>query len=289
MIGFEINKESTYKFEIKNYTIDDVDWDVVTGKRGTVDYTTGVVGTHAYVELTGQELIDVIDLDNTAAVTPYIFLTDKALISKGYDVLVEVTETCDKLDKSEKGYYFVVFKALDAKLELYNVKLGTFKEVNDYVYASEVVKSIKDSYNKEIFKWDEATSKWTVTDDASVYGITADDADKVSVTIDQKLIFNADPEDSFGGNLYPFTANAPLLPTDEQATETGINWWNLGTDLQVDKDATFKVIVKFDNQELISGTATVRVLKTADSIHPLHTDPAQKNVYKDGWFYAVAE
>jgi len=120
MKNFDINAESTYKFKIMNYTTTDVDWDVTTGggTRGTELDADG--GEHAYVEMSGNTLSDIIQ---NPALVPYIYLTNSTLIAKGYDVLIEVTETCNALDESVNGYYFVVFKALDARLNLYNVKI----------------------------------------------------------------------------------------------------------------------------------------------------------------------
>ena len=284
MVGFDINEESIYKFEIKNFDVEEVDWDVVEGggTYGTTVYDDGT--THAYVELTGAELKDVIE---NADLVPYIFLnTENALIAKGYDVLVEVEENCDKLDKAEYGYYFVVFKALDAKLKLYNVKLGTFKEVNDYAYAHELVEGIFDAYNNKIFEWKDG--EWVATEAAEVYGITG--TEDLTVEVASQLKYTFDSKESFGGNLYTFEKGQALVPGPESTTDSGINWWNLGTDLQVDKKAEFTVVVKWGDDVLVEGDGTVLVLATANSIHALHDaedailEPVE---YKDGWYYAV--
>jgi len=288
MKNFDINAESTYKFKIMNYTTTDVDWDVTTGggTRGTELDADG--GEHAYVEMSGNTLSDIIQ---NPALVPYIYLTNSTLIAKGYDVLIEVTETCNALDESVNGYYFVVFKALDARLNLYNVKLGTFKEYNDFVLAHELVKNITDAYGNSIFEWDDLTSAWTATTEANtLYGITST-AD-LSIEVDSNLIFSYDTEESFGENLYRFKAGDNLDPVGYTATETGINWWNLGTDLQVDKKAQFKVTVKYGTDTLVEGTADVLVLSTANSIHPLHKADGSLWTpvdHKDGWFYSIAE
>ena len=282
MVNFEINEESVYRFTIKNYTTaEKIDW---------VDYPTGTYGTtaddHAYIELTGKQLKSVIDISDPTPV-PYIKVDDTALITESFDVLVEVTETCKKLNKSEYGYYFVVFKALDLKVELYNVKLGTFKEVNDFVLAHELVESIKDANGKAIFKWDSGTKKWTSTEDAKVYGIM--DATKLKIDV-TKLTFAYDTEESFGENLFVCKPGETLNPVGYTPTESGINWWNLGTDLQKDKKAKFTVDLKWDGKSLAGAEGEVIVLATENSNHPLHKadgsimDPV---VYKDGWFYAT--
>jgi hypothetical protein len=291
MTPFDINEESIYKFEIKNYDVSEVDWEVVKGKYDTVEYTdkeTGEKQTHAYVELTGTELKEVI-ADPT--LVPYIYLkTDKALIAKGYDVLVEVEESCQKLGNPIFGYYYVVFKALDAKLNLYNVKLGTFKEFNDYVYAHELVKSITDEYQNVIFEWKDGA--WAATEAAETYGISAENISELSVEVKSKLTYPWDTEESFGDNLRAFDAGAELVPAPASTKETGINWWNLGTDLQVDKKAQFTVLVYWGEDILVQGNGTVLVLATANSIHPLHD--AEDNILepveysKDGWFQAIA-
>ena len=97
---------------------------------------------------------------------------------------------------------------------------------------------------------------------------------------------------SFGESLRTFNEGDALLPTGTAVGE-GINWWNFGTDLQVDKKAQFVVNVKWEDDVLCTGTGELVVLKTADSIHPIHSDATgtiqTPVVYKDGWFYAVAE
>jgi hypothetical protein len=282
MLDFKVNKESTYRFTIKNFTDDEVNWE--DNGLGTVG--TDPVTKHAYVEFTGTEMQTIVD-DPAAqsAYIPYIYLVKTTLISKGYDVLIEVTETCTPLNESKKAYYYVVFKALDLKLNLYNVKLGTFKEYNDFALAHELVKNIEDINGNEIFKWE--TDKWVATDAAKVYGIT--DAAKLTIEV-TKLIFDYDTEESFGDNLYVFKSGTTLDPTGYTTTETGINWWNLGTDLQKDKKAKFFVDLKWDGESLTDNTGEVVVLATANSIHPLHeADGTVKTpvAYKDGWFYAT--
>lgn len=305
MINFipdAINEESIYRFEIKNYAIDEVDWEECEFRYETdFDNTKDEAyadGKHAYIELTGEELIDVIQ--NPGKV-PYIYLnTDEALIAKGYDVLIEVTESCEKFAEDEDykpvyGYYYVVFKALDAKIKLYNVKLGTFKDVNDYVYAHELVEGIYDEYDNKIFEWDDEAGAWAATEAAETYGITDENIDLLTVEVKSVLDYPWDTEDSFGSNLYPFAAGDALdSPTPGTTTDSGINWWNLGTDLQVDKKAQFTIVVLWgeapaepaqgeegeegeeeeeveDTRDILcQGDGTVIVLATANSIHPLH-------------------
>ena len=301
MVNFDINEESNYKFEIKNYVVDDVDWEPKDNGAytyGTTTYDDGTV--HAFVQFTGEELINVI---KNPALVPYIYLnTDEPLIAKGYDVLVEVEETCQKLGEPVYGYYFVVFQALNANLKIYNVKLGTFKDVNDYVYAYELVEGIYDEHKAKIFEWKDGA--WVATEAAEAYGITG--TELLSVEVKTRLAYPWDTEDSFGGNLYTFPAGEDLTvllsPTPTAATkDSGINWWNLGTDLQVDKKAQFTIQVLWgekpaaeDEEDtrgiLCEADGTVLVLATKNSIHPLHDaedNVLQKVVYKDGWYYAV--
>ena len=175
-------------------------------------------------------------------------------------------------------------------MNLYNVKLGTFKEFNDYVYAHELVESICDEYKNVIFEWKDGA--WVATEAAETYGITSENIGELSVEVKSVLTYPWDTEESFGDNLRPFAAGAELTPAPASAKETGINWWNLGTDLQVDKKAQFTVLVNWGEDLLVEGNGTVLVLATANSIHPLHD--AEDNVlepvkYKDGWYYAVAK
>ena len=282
MVNFEINEESTYKFEIMNFTTDDVDWDVKTGTYGT---ETLEDGDHAFVELTGAELQSIIDGE---AVTPYIFIVSDALIAQGYDVLVQITESCEyDLVKPVNGYYYVVFQALQAKLEVNDVLLGTFKPINDYVLAHELVSVIADENGNAIFEWDEDAQAWTATEDAAQYGI--EDASELTVEIGSALIYSYDTKESFGGNLAVLAKGEQILPTDEEAPETAINWWNLGTDLQVDKKAEFTITVKWGENELVNGKGTVTVLATANSVNPLHDENGALNdnvVVEDGVLFA---
>ena len=265
----EVNEESVYTFLIKNYTKDEVIWEA--SALGTVEDETIKIDDktseiHSKVTLTGKELKEIIAAPTK---TPYIKLTDEARIAKGYDVLVEVTEKCTEEKHpvvggtSKVGYYFVVFKALDAKLALKDVKLGTFKEINDYVLVTELVEGIYDG-NTLLF-----------------------------TTLEPNLIYNFDTKASFGDNLYVVAAGQPYDPSTETTAEVdGINWWNLGTDLQVDKKAEYKVTVKYGDDVLVEGTGLITVLATANSIHPLHDAEGalQEPIHnKDGEIYAIAE
>lgn len=289
----KVNEESVYTFLIKNYTTDEVIW--VADELGTVKDTTIKVGdkneVHSKVTLTGAELKQVIDAPTK---TPFIKLTDQARITKGYDVLVEVTEACATPEhivtgaKSQLGYYFVVFKALDAKLALKDVKLGTFKEINDYVLVTELVEGIYDGTTL-LFTLDPATGEIIPEDAAAEYGM---DATQVTITLEPNLLYNFDTKASFGDNLYVVPAGQPYDPTQVEADVDGINWWNLGTDLQKDKKAEYKVTVKYGDDVLVEGTGLITVLATANSIHPLHNEDGelQEPIHnKDGEIYAIAE
>ena len=290
-----VNPESVYTFLIKNFTTAEVAW--TKQDVGTVESVTIKVGdkseTHSKLTLTGEELLQIIAEPQT---TPYIQLADEARISKGYDVLVEVTEECTEEkhpvvgDKSNVGYYFVVFKALDAKLALKDVKLGTFKEINDYVLVTELVEGIYDG-NTLLFSYDE-TGKLVATEAAAEYGMSLE---QLTITLNSAIIFDIpkDPEESFGTNLYVVAAGATYDPsTTTKADVDGINWWNLGTDLQVDKNAHYEVTVKYGEDELVKAKGLITVLATAKSIHPLHDAEGalQEPIHnKDGEIYAIAE
>ena len=291
----EVNEESVYTFLIKNYTKDEVIWEA--SALGTVEDETIKIDDktseiHSKVTLTGAELKQIIAAPTK---TPYIKLTDEARIAKGYDVLVEVTEKCTEEkhpvvgDKSNVGYYFVVFKALDAKLALKDVKLGTFKEINDYVLVTELVEGIYDG-NTLLFTLDPETGEINAEEAAAEYGMTAD---QLTITLEPNLIYNFDTKASFGDNLYVVAAGQPYDPSTETTAEVdGINWWNLGTDLQVDKKAEYKVTVKYGDDVLVEGTGLITVLATANSIHPLHDAEGalQEPIHnKDGEIYAIAE
>ena len=289
-----INEESIYRFEIKNCPIDEVDWEECD-YRNQVTYKDGSV--HSYVELTGEELIKVIQ---NPALVPYIYLnSDGPLIVKGYDVLIEVTETNTKQNASKSGYYFVVFKGLEVMLRLYDVKLGNFLDINDFVYTHELVEGIYDQYGNKLFKWD--YDRWVTTEAAEVYGITEENTDKLTVEVKSTLIYPWDTEESFGYNLYTFTEGSYLYPTPTTApTESGITWWSNGLNLQVDKKAMFMVQVLWgdapydwyyeDNRQLLcEASGTVMVLASANSIHPLHNSDGSLYspvTYTGGWFYA---
>ena len=101
----------------------------------------------------------------------------------------------------------------------------------------------------------------------------------MTIEVDKLIYFNlpADNEESFGGRLKLFEAGSTLVPTPTDApTEGGIDWWNMGTDLQVDKVAKYHVSVKFtpeqaaDSIVLCDGEAKVTVLATGKKAHPYH-------------------
>lgn len=290
MYNFKVNSASIYRFEIKNYTINDVDWEVVFGNYGVKTYNDGTY--HAYVELTGTELTEIIQ---EPALVPYLYLTTDDILTRGYDVLIEVTETNTELNTSKYGYYFVVFKGLDCMLKLYDVKLGTFGDVNDFVYTHELVEGIYDAYGDKLFEW--KNGGWVATTAAKTYGIT--DTDKLTVEVKSVLMYPWDTEESFGGNLYSFEEGSYLYPTPtKDPTDSGINWWNYGLNLQVDKKAMFTVQVLWGDywddwddyrEVLCEADGTVMVLASANSIHPLHNSNGSLYspvTYTGGWFYA---
>lgn len=285
MVNFEINRESIYTFTIMNYGVEDVDWDVVSG-GGTYGVTSFWDGSvHSYVQLTGSELINVVT-DQTLA--PFVYLnTDSSVVAHGYDVLIEVKEKSSRVNESRKGYYFVVFKGLDIGLKLYDVKLGTFSNQSDYVYAHELVEGIYNQYNEKLFEWKDGA--WMVTPAAEVYGIT--DTDDLVIEVESLLTYPWDSEESFGGNLYSFHTGDCLLPLDNSAKDSGFSWWNNGLNLQVDKKAMFTIFVEYAGEVLVRKSGTVVVLALANSIHPLHM--ASGSLWypisrSNGWLYAVA-
>ena len=289
MVNLEINYESIYRFEIKNYDINEVDWQVVSGggTYGSTVYQDGT--THAYIELTGSELIDVI---KNPALVPYLFLNSgDILINKDFEILVEIKESSMKDGTALFGYYFVVYKSPKVMLKLYNVKLGTFRAVNDYVYTHELVEGVYID-NIKIIEW--SNGSWVATKAAEYYGIT--DATDLTVEIKSRLTYPYDSEDSFGGNLYVFTEGSAVNSVSPTPThvplDSGINWWNNGATLQVDKKARFTISVMLGDKTLVEGVGDVMVLAAANSIHPLHdTDDTLMTpvAYKDGWLYAISE
>ena len=284
MVNFRINSESIYTFTIMNYGVEDVDWEVVSGggSYGTTRFPDG--SFHAYVQLTGAELIEVI---SDPAITPYVYLTTDSPVTHGYDVLIEVQEKSSRVNESRQGYYFVIFKGLDFGLKLYDVKLGTFPNQSDYVYAHELVEGIYNQYYEKLFEW--KNGAWVVTPAAEVYGIT--DTYDLVVEVKSVLTYPWDTEESFGGNLFSFYTGDCLLPLDNYAKDSGICWWSNGLNLQVDKKARYTIVVEYAGEMLAESSGTVLVLAYANSIHPLHTTggsvwyPISRS---NGWLYAVA-
>ena len=250
MKDFEINEESTYQFEIMNYEVDQFNWEGFDSEELKIgELYVDPETNRASVILEGDELKKVIE---QPALVPYIFRASDEVLMESEDVLVQVTETCKSLAAVQEdyepvhGFYYVVFQALSAKLKVYNVKLGTFKEINDYVLAPELVKGIFDEYDNLLFEY--VDGAWTITDAAEAYGF--ENADDLTVSIDTKLKFpyEGNEEKTFGGNLYVINVagdgETPVLaPTDTAPSVDAINWWNLGTDLQVDKKAQFGMTV----------------------------------------------
>ena len=171
-----------------------------------------------------------------------------------------------------------------------DIELGTFKETDDYALTHELIEGIFDAPKgtpgrNKVFEWDDEQGAWVATEAAEVYGITGQTT--VTIEVDKLIYFNVpvDNEESFGGRLKTFEAGAALVPNPTEAvTEGGIDWWNMGTDLQVDKVAKYQVSVKFtpegaeDPIVLCDGQAKVTVLATGKKAHPYHNP--------DGTWYA---
>ena len=277
-----------FRFTIMNFPITSVDFkepDEVNGDftRGEVNMkdADGNDATYAYVELTKEQLKAVI----AGKPSPEIFVKG-ILLDEDRDVLVQVTETCNNeyaVTPKMVGYYYVVFEALKPYIDLRDIELGTFKEANDYALTHELIEGIYDAPKgtpgrNKVFEWDDQTGAWVATDAAEIYGITGDT--NVTIEVSRLIYFNLpdDNKESFGDRLKIFEAGSDdVVPTPTtDLTEGGINWWNMGTDLQVDKVAKYEVSVKFtpeqgkDPVELCNGQAKVTVLATGKKAHPYH-------------------
>lgn len=277
------NEESDYVFKIYNYTNDVVD--IVNG--GT---TTAIANEDGYatVTISGADLKKIAE---GTAVSPDILVRKPAGLSVGKDILVQVTELCNTeastkivkdLDAKDYGktyvqaYYYVIFEAIKPTVKFNEVKLGDFKDQNDYALISEIVAGVYESDATDavaLFTWDAAAKTWVLGPSAATYGIT--DATKISFKIN-KLIYGKnekDTEDSFKGRLSIFEAGDPIAPwpvPSGSVAEGGIDWRNDGTNLEQDKIAGFELEVFYDSESLTKGEGEVTVMKTNSKPHPNH-------------------
>ncbi len=298
------NEESNYIFKIYNYINEIVD--IVEG--GTTTAIANEAG-YATVTISGADLKKMAE---GTMVSPDILVKKPAGLSVGKDILVQVTEVCkttaagvavtelekvakdytDKVDPYIYGeayvqaYYYVLFEAIKPTVKFNEVKLGDFKDQNDYALYSEIVTGVFESDAADaiaLFEWqpevkDEAgtvvtAAGWKLGPSAATYGIT--DATKISFKIN-KLIYglnDKDTEDSFKGRLSIFEAGDSIEPWPiplGSVAEGGINWRNDGTNLEQDKVAGFELEVFYDGESLTKGNGNVTVMKTNSKPHPNH-------------------
>ena len=275
------NDESKYEFKIMNYKKNIVDIDLATAGKGTVSYTTD---DYAYWTVDGADLKAVVE----GALGADVLLLNRMGLEDQKDILVQVTETC-KADNTVKkvGYYYIVFEATAIEVVCNDILLGTYRIINDYATASELIKSIKDKNSgTDLFEKD-ADGVWVPTEAAkTVHGVPADA--KVVITIN-KLTYNTtvnpqsgevDTKESFGGRLGALDANQDIPGPAEpdyrikKLEEPCINWWNMGTDLQNDKFAGFEISFKYTSQ---TSNIEVVPVKATGKLTVLSTDNSAKD------------
>ncbi|MBR3075298.1 MAG: collagen-like protein, partial [Bacteroidales bacterium] len=289
-----------YRFEIMNFDSADV---IITDTTGvlTPDIELETVAARQalypngryYVDITAAQLRAMVAQDPGCAY-PEIVRANAQAISTGFDILVEVTETCnsngiDAANKSKSAYYYVVFEALKANLKFNDVILGDFRNCNDFALVHEIIKGVYDAADNLIFEWRAATAQtatapgtaegWYATKAAEAYGFTEGPIDPAwNITFELGAIkYDFDTEHSFGGRLKTFDSTAQLQALNEptptqQIDEAGIDWMNMGTDLQTDKFANLEVAVMVDGAPLAEGVAKVTVKATGTKAHPNHNE-----------------
>ena len=279
----DCNEKSDYTFTIVNYKADVVD--IVPDRTSTTTVGTNADG-YAFVTISGADLKAMGKGDK---VTPYIFVRKPAGLNVGQDILVEVKETCTDITDGPSifGYYYVVFEAIKPTIKFNEVKLGDFKDQNDYALISEIVKGVYESDAADavaLFEWvvDETTKvgEWKLGPSAATYGIT--DVTKIVFQIN-KLIYDKTPKDteaSFKERLSIFKAGDTLTPTPTSAVpEAGLDWRNDGTNLEQDKLAGFELEILYDSESLTKGEGEVTVMKTGSKAHPNHK--ADGSIWED--------
>ena len=276
------NENSDYTFKVVNYKNDIVD--IVEG--GTTTSTGADADGYAFVTIKGA------DLKAIAAGTK---TSPDILLLKPAGLNIQVEEKCTEITDGPSifGYYYVVFEAIKPTVKFNEVKLGDFKDQNDYALISEIVKGVYESDAADavaLFEWVEAETDdtgavitpagWKLGPSAATYGIT--DATKLTFKIN-KLIYDKTPkdtEDSFKGRLSIFEAGDTLTPTPTSAVaEGGIDWRNDGTNLEQDKLAGFELEVFYDGESLTKGEGEVTVMKTLSKPHPNHK--ADGSIWED--------
>ena len=179
----------------------------------------------------------------------------------------------------------MVFDALKAYIGLNEFALGTFKNLNDYIAANELVFGVYDVDVTGLTAAEAAghlvveyvNGAWKATQlAATLYGFDVVN-DTFAVEIDENLVYAAagntyDTKASFGGRLNVRKAGTQFSPApNAQLTEDAIDWWNMGTDLQVNKYAGFKIKVNYTAngaaaaQKIAEGEGVVTVLSTDNS------------------------
>ena len=165
------------------------------------------------------------------------------------------------------------------------VKLGDFKDQNDYALISEIVTGVYESDAADavaLFTWapeekDETgtvvtPAGWKLGPSAATYGIT--DPAKITFKINRFIygLNEKDTEDSFKNCLSIFEAGDTLFPwpTTGAVAEGGIDWRNDGTNLEQDKVAGFELQVFYGGVFLTKGNGKVTIMKTNTKPHPNH-------------------
>jgi len=288
-----VTDSATYRFEIFNYDTTQVkiidesgNFTEANGKIDVIEKPAASGKFYHYIDITGSELKKIIENSGSWA-NPEIVLGKNVVVGDKFEILVKVTETCpsagvDPAKQSKSGYYYVVFKSVQLFVKANPIILGTFKEFNDYMYAHEIIKGVYDAADNLIFEWRDATTTpaadptlgngWYPTAEAVALGYAADELAPFEIGIADAPTFDVagHSEDSFGNNLFCFAAGDNVLPLiDAGAAEAGINWYNMGTDLQVDKMAHLDVFIKKGTTVINSVAADVTVLSTANTNRPV--------------------
>ena len=297
--NIQLSSESatTYSFVIKNYTTDRVAFTTTNAGTVSTEFSSGKY--YSKVTLTSAEFKGII---NGIYSAPVLMLKDTGYTSDDVEILIEVSEQCGITGTKFSGYYFVVFEAplKKASIDFNTIELGTFPSYNDYALAHEIIKGIYDApagqaYRHLLFQWDNGS--WQATSIAqALYGFSpydtnlkvkvsglvfGDDKDSAGnpVLSEEELAAMTSPDydtrASFGGRLFAFDAGDSLSPIPNGAmTESGVNWWNNGSNQMRNKEAYLTVTVEYNSGykyvKLCEGRVKLTVLASGGKTHPYH-------------------